>query len=189
MIEFYCELLKEDSVCIDAGANIGILSMYMSLTTKNSIYAFEPADTAFECLVRNKPQGTKVFKAALGKKIGLEKFVIPSQDDTMCTSIHNKTGIENFAPVLSLDHLFETGLFEKIDFLKIDCEGAEKEILEGLSDTNLGKVRKIALEFHKQYLSEEFSEELIIRMTRNNFKVFQLFMGDGNLRIYNFWKI
>ena len=61
--------------------------------------------------------------------------------------------------------------------------------MEGLSDTNLGKVRKIALEFHKQYLTEEFSEELITRMSRNNFRVFQLFLGDGNLRVYNFWKI
>lgn len=187
--ERYGCIIEEGDIVVDAGANVGVFSNYAYHKGASKIYAFEPADTAFECLVRNKPQGTKVFKAALGKKIGLEKFVIPSQDDTMCTSVHNKTGIENFAPVLSLDHLFETGLFEKIDFLKIDCEGAEKEIMEGLSDTNLGKVRKIALEFHKQYLSEEFSEELITRMTRNNFKVFQLLLGDGNLRIYNFWKI
>jgi len=187
--ERYGCVIEEGDIVVDAGANVGAFSNYAYHKGAKEIYAFEPADTAFECLVRNKPFGAKIFKAALGNKIGLGKFIIPSQDDTMSTSLHNVAGIENFAPVLSLNHLFETGLFNKIDFLKIDCEGAEKEIMAGLSDENLGKVKKIALEFHKNYLSEEFSEELITRMSRNNFRVFQLFIGDGNLRIYNFWKI
>jgi hypothetical protein len=106
----------------------------------------------------------------------------------MGASIYQKKGVINYSPILSMDYLFSTGVFDKIDFLKIDCEGAEKEIFEGLSDDNLKRIKKISLEFHKNLLSEEFSDELIRRMTRNDFKVFQMFIGNGDLRIYNFWK-
>ncbi len=52
MINFYKIILKEDSVCFDVGANIGIISMYLSLYTKEKIYAFEPIEENF--LLLNK---------------------------------------------------------------------------------------------------------------------------------------
>ena len=65
--------------------------------------------------------------------------------------------------------------------------------MEGLSDANLGKVRKIALEFHKQYLTEEFSEELVTRMSRNNFKVYHLHSNfcehtSGNVKLVHYFE-
>ncbi|MEN6294202.1 MAG: FkbM family methyltransferase, partial [Methanobacterium sp.] len=152
------------------------------------IFCFEPTDTAFECLVRNKPLNAHLFKSAVGNYDGLTTIALPSTDDTMGASIYKKDGIVNYAPIVTLDTLFKNGVFEKIDFLKIDCEGAEKEILEGISDENLKKVKKIALEYHTEILSEEYSESLIKRMSDNGFNFFQLFIGDGTLRVYNFWR-
>jgi hypothetical protein len=42
---------------------------------------------------------------------------------------------------------------EQIDFLKIDCEGAEGPILQSTPNSYLKRIRKIALEFH-DHLSE-----------------------------------
>ena len=77
---------------------------------------------------------------------------------------------------------------EKIDFLKIDCEGAELDVIDGISEENLAKISKIALEFHPRYLTEEDSQKILQRLTDAGFTSFQLFIDNGELRIYNFWR-
>jgi hypothetical protein len=44
------------------------------------------------------------------------------------------------------DVLAETG---KIDFLKVDCEGGEYQIFDGISKKSAGKIRKISMEYHE----------------------------------------
>ena len=41
----------------------------------------------------------------------------------------------------TMDYLFETGIIDKIDFLKIDIEGAEHQVFRGMSNENLGKIK------------------------------------------------
>ena len=75
-----------------------------------------------------------------------------------------------------------------IDFLKINCEGFEREILLGISENNLKRIKKISLKFHGNILTEGDSEEIMNRLTNSGFRSFQLFVGDGVYRIYNFWR-
>jgi hypothetical protein len=124
----------------------------------------------------------------VGDKEGFAKVFVDSTDNSMCATFTKEDSIAEFVPMTTLDALFSKGLFDKIDFLKIDAEGYENNILEGLSDSNLSKVRKIALEFHSKLLSDEVSQSIIDRMYKNGFKSFQLFIDDGVMRIYNFWK-
>lgn len=49
---------------------------------------------------------------------------------------------------ISLSDLFEEYGIERIDFLKIDCEGAEYDILYGSADKAIEKVQKISMEYH-----------------------------------------
>jgi hypothetical protein len=97
-------------------------------------------------------------------------------------------GISNYCPIVPVDFLFSQGVLERIDFLKIDCEGAELDVIDGISDENLGKISKIALEFHATHLTESDSEKIMQRLTDAGFKSFQLFIENGELRIYNFWR-
>jgi hypothetical protein len=106
----------------------------------------------------------------------------------MGASTGKDSEFSNYVPSITLDRLFEDKIVDKIDFLKIDCEGAEKKVLLGVSDQNLDKIRKISMEFHMSYLNESDSQDIINRLTAHGFRSFQLFLGDGTLRIYNFWK-
>jgi hypothetical protein len=106
----------------------------------------------------------------------------------MGASIKSDSQFSNYVPAVTIDSLFEENIIDRIDFLKIDCEGAEKQVLLGISDQNLSKVKKIALEFHLSHLTESDSMEIVERLTAQGFRSFQLFLGDGSLRIYNFWK-
>ena len=180
--------VENGDVVVDIGANIGAFANYAYHKGAEKIYCFEPADTAFECLVRNKPLNTETFKSAIGNKYGIIKITLPSADDTMSGSAFIDKGVSNYCPIVPVDFLFSQGVLEKIDFLKIDCEGAELDVLDGISDENLKKVSKIALEFHSNYLTEDDSEKIMQRLTGAGFRSFQLFLGNGELRIYNFWR-
>ena len=89
----------------------------------------------------------------------------------------------------TLDYLFETGVITKIDFLKMDIEGAEHHAFLGISDENLLKVRNVAMEYHHNLLGHnvELRESLIQRMTRLGFSNYTLFMGEHeNLQMLYF---
>lgn len=54
----------------------------------------------------------------------------------------------------TLDYLFEQNVFNNIDFLKVDVEGHEYEVFEGLSDENLSKIKNISVEIHGQHIKD-----------------------------------
>jgi hypothetical protein len=91
----------------------------------------------------------------------------------------------------TLDYLFEVGLIDKIDFLKVDIEGAEIKVFKGISDENLMKVKYIAMEYHHSHLgyNEELRNNFISRLNRLGFNSYILFLGDNNaLQLIYFWK-
>jgi FkbM family methyltransferase len=181
-------VIEKGDVVVDIGANVGVFSNAAYYKGASKVYSFEPTDAAYTCLIKNKPVNCQTFKMGVGDKEGFAKISVDSTDNTMCATFTKEDSITEFVPMTTLDALFSKGLFDRIDFLKIDAEGYEKNILEGLSDSNLSKVRKIALEFHSNLLSDEVSQSIIDRMYKNGFKSFQLFIDDGVMRIYNFWK-
>ena len=81
---------------------------------------------------------------------------------------------------ITLDSLFENGAVDKIDFLKIDVEGSELLVLDGLSDENLSKINKISMETDKQY------KEKILERT-NNFSSYY-FDGQANETTLYFYR-
>jgi len=91
----------------------------------------------------------------------------------------------------TLDYLFETGLVEKIDFLKVDIEGAEQHAFIGISDENLMKVKNISMEYHHAQFNhdEELRSNLISRLNKLGFNSYLLFCGsDKNLQLIYFWR-
>ena len=54
--------------------------------------------------------------------------------------------------------------FERCDFLKIDCEGAEYQIFANMTDETLKKIKRIAAEFHP--FNETWHTELMTRLDR-----------------------
>ena len=90
-----------------------------------------------------------------------------------------------------MNHFFDAGLFDEIDYMKIDAEGAEIEILSGITDQNLIKIKKIAIEFHNCFWEdgETKRQKIIDRFTQLNFKTYTLFMGNNDkLQMLYLWK-
>ena len=71
----------------------------------------------------------------------------------------------NFHNQYTLNYLFESGLIDRIDFLKVDIEGAEHAAFAGISDENLQKVKTIAMEYHhaQHNFDNSLREKLIVK--------------------------
>jgi FkbM family methyltransferase len=195
--ERYGCYIQEGDVVLDLGGNIGVFAYRAETRGASKVISFEPVTPTFNCLIKNRGAKTLVYKNAVGGKNGFATFRIPtdfthigggtSEDQDLSLNqreiIHSERVI-----IIGINEIFEN-LVEKIDFMKIDIEGGEVEVLENISDKNLKSLRCLAAEFHKTYDGfDKFQSDLVDRMVNLGFKYFVLYHGDGSLRTLNFWK-
>lgn len=124
-------LLPQDRrrVAIDVGANVGLWSRVMALDFEQ-VAAFEPMPEYSECLRRNAPTAQHEL-VALGAGPGralLANTTAGSCGDTRVVA--SETGLTQ---VEALDSFW----IDKVDLIKIDCEGYEQYVCEGARETLL----------------------------------------------------
>lgn len=142
------QYLDKNSVIFDIGANIGNHVVYWGkITNVKRIHAFEPINSVFKTLEENikinqledKVQlnmvgiGDKNCNASIGKNVwGCENTY---QIENLGITRLEEDGIGDI-PVISLDSYINSENFNdnKIDFLKIDVEGLEYEVIDGAKE-------------------------------------------------------
>jgi len=137
--------IKADSVFVDVGANIGY---YTCLAAKKifsgKVFAFEANEMAYKLLQRNVMINwpncpVLVENVAVGRTRGEVYFknykyrFVNSQILTGEEEGEINTGEIAKVPVIPLDEYFP--MDQKIDFLKVDVEGAELDVLRGAKIT------------------------------------------------------
>lgn len=143
--EFYAlkKLINGQGVIIDVGANIGLHCTYMSnlLHDGGSIHAFEPVPYTYrmlrETLALNQVDNVKGNMMALGSTQGcLEMNVFDEQYSAWNTFGHPE--FDDVKPravvdvqTTTLDAYCAENNITQVDFLKIDVEGYELEVLKG----------------------------------------------------------
>lgn len=124
-----------NDIVIDCGANMGLFSNWAASKNAKRVYSFEPGKTAFELLKENSQlyNNIDIFNCALGSNNYLCNYIECINIGGSHLSQYNLNKEAGFfdeykVPVIALDSLFQN---QKIDFIKIDCEGAEADILLG----------------------------------------------------------
>ena len=143
--------IKPDDVVVDIGANIGMFSRRAIERGAKKVYAYEPSNDAFKCLLLNV-DASKVesYKASISSHTGFTEMRVTEGSYPMASTDDPREllSIEN-VPCYTMDDLMNFDVLpSKIDFLKIDAEGGEIGIFEGLSAENLLNVDRIAMETH-----------------------------------------
>ena len=143
--------VEEGDVVVDIGGNLGLFSYYSLCKGAKQVYCFEPSPQCYNCIVENfNFINLIVEEAAVGSKDGNVIFNInpeSSINSSMFASDKNSQTIT--CKSINLNNYIKTNNIEKIDYLKIDCEGAEYEIIESLDEQYLiNNVSKICLEYH-----------------------------------------
>lgn len=124
------QYVKDGDVILDCGSHIGTHALWYAnkVGFNGKVLAFEANPKAFECLNYNC-KGLKnvvLFNKALGDKPGYVD-VVEVTDNYGMSFTKEGTSIE----LINIDSL----KLDKCNFIKIDCEGAEPNILEGAKET------------------------------------------------------
>ena len=147
---------------IDIGAGLGDFTLLVAKKFPlASVIAFEPNPEQFKLLKENIRQNNiknvKSYPIAIGTKKSylLHLFSFNVHSSTVKTNKSKKVIKVNG---IRLDK-FINGT---VDLLKIDCEGAEIDILKSISDNKMGLVKRIIIEYHNNIIQNEDKKILTI---------------------------
>ena len=159
--EPYKQTLPENALVIDCGAHIGLSILYIKKICPSAhIIAYEPDAKNFELLQKNvsshQLQNVELKNEAVWKEDTFLNFV---QDGNMSSKIVQSAGV---TAVKVKAAKLKSIIDRKIDFLKIDIEGAEYVVIRDIAD-NLHFVTNLFIEYHGKFQqSNELSEIIAI---------------------------
>ena len=135
---------------IDAGANIGLASIYFSQKFPNAkVIAIEPDKGNFDLLERNTSSWENIKPLNMGLW-NTDTHVEIINSDAIKNSfmvIESGEAIDAI-PAISLKSILLQNQWETLDILKMDIEGSEKEVFEKNTDYWLPKTKILFVEPH-----------------------------------------
>jgi FkbM family methyltransferase len=144
---------KYDTV-IDIGAYIGDFSLYAASVWKaKKVFSFEPSPNSFSELKKNiglnKLEHTVFpFSEAIDKQNGIRDLYVSNEYGAI-NSLYSSDSLEKVSvKCITLKDIIEKNDIHFVDYLKLDCEGAEWEILNNLDSETARKIKVIGMEFH-----------------------------------------
>lgn len=178
--------MKEGMVVVDVGAHIGYYTLIAAklVDAKGRVYAFEPEPYNYRLLMRNiyenRYKNVVATQKAVANKEQKEALFLNTKDfGSHSLSRNNVPELGNSVEVESttLDRFFEKNVGNfKVDFVKMDTQGAEGLVVEGMSiiiekNSNL----KIMMEFWPSGLVNMGTEpkQLLVKLRNYGF-TFQL---------------
>lgn len=180
--------LPEGSVFVDVGANIGLWSLYVAGQSKTTVYAIEPVPSNVEQLRKNialnQYGNIHVIPMALWNK-PQKDLPLFLGDNLAMSSAKQPFSQQVTVPADTLDNLVETYRIPNITLLKLDVEGAEKEVLEGSVKTLHSMRPNIIFEAWNQDILQELTAFLspfgysFSQMDQTNYFAKQSFQPSG----------
>jgi FkbM family methyltransferase len=162
-IAFLRRSLKPGDIFLDVGANGGIYSVIAAkqVGPQGHVYAFEPGERELALLRHNielnNLTNVTVMECAVSNKSGIAKFAVVKDGALNSLAALNRTEqqIEYWKTVTttSLDDFLSKYAISKVDFIKIDVEGAEKLVLDGAKKL-LGSNHRVTILFEASDYNE-----------------------------------
>jgi FkbM family methyltransferase len=171
--------LQKGGVFFDIGANIGCHSLIAAekVGENGQIHAFEAISKTYKKLQANiELNGFKNIhtnQVAVYNKSATLDFYIANDDNLGMSSLYQRKDIStNLEQVeaITLDSYVQNNRIEKIDFIKIDIEGAELSAIQGMQET---------LRHFKPNLLIEISEEIIHETNQSSLGIISLLQQLG----------
>ena len=183
--DYNYDLEQAPKIIIDAGANIGLASIYFTNKYSSAkIIAIELSPTNFQVLAKN----TDLYKNIEAINAGLWPVnqALKFKEEGFSPwgyKVNNKLeGNSISIDSITIPDIIEKYNISRIDLLKIDIEGAEVELFSENYESWLPKVKYIIVEFHDRWKSESSST---VRHTLDKFNFKDLGMVGENVVFIN----
>jgi FkbM family methyltransferase len=156
-------------VAVDVGAHIGLVSRQLA-DQFGHVWAFEPIPENYECLVANtQGRGVDLFNMALGNRRGQVTLNCRGKKSVSWTSsLVPDDGTDRARQCVVSCMPLDAWEFDKygVDFIKIDVEGWEHEVIKGAAATirRWHPVLMIEEKFDKNFLATKHLQKLGYRM-------------------------
>ena len=158
--------IEPGDIVVDIGAYIGPFSIYAA-SLGGKVYAYEPCLENFELLKKNielnKADVAAFRNGVMGKSGKMELCIREGYNYGASNFYHPEWVNRQTVQCITLQDIMKDDNLEHIDFLKMDCEGAEVEILENFP---LEKINKISLEYHGNN-----NRDKILEILKNKFEI------------------
>ena len=173
----------EDASCIfDIGANIGVFVLFAKIRNPRAVvHAFEPIPETCDVLRRNvelhRLMDVHLYNCAIGSQAAERRTfayypnmagnstATPEVKAPQLQILEGQLGKDltdflfrsetRYASVQTLSEVLEKQNIPAIDFLKIDVEGDELAVLQGIEGKHYSKIRKLIIEAHTPHLADE----------------------------------
>ena len=165
---------KADGVVLDIGANVGYSSVvYSDFFSKSTVYAFEPYPKNIYYLTKNTSGlNVNIINKGLSDKPKKMKFGLPSRDaeskntGRITTNFDVWDGVIDVVAVdvMSGDQFIAERHLSNVIFIKIDVEGMEALVIEGLQSEILKNKPVICVELNGTYVN---SDDKILKVLQN----------------------
>jgi FkbM family methyltransferase len=118
------------------------------------VVAVEPAPDTVELLrenlLLNHAEHVELVQRAIGARSGSVILNLGERGAMMnSTTVSNATGCGIRVSMITLAELFESAHIAHCDYLKMDCEGGEYEILTAAPDSTLQRISRMVIEYHE----------------------------------------
>lgn len=190
---FYENLLREDYLrhgvnlnpgdsVIDIGANIGSFTVLAAIKVgpKGKVYSFEPDPAVYERLLKNVEMNGLKNVHAFNYAVGGEDTTVPFRvfRKSAYNSIVSKVGDRPESAVArtfdvkvrDIRSILDEYAADTLKLLKVDCEGAEYDILKRLDPPRAARIEQVTMEEHE--IPDQAQSYIRERLTELGFAVY-----------------
>ncbi len=187
LTKIFLASLKPGMVVYDVGAHFGYFSLLARhlVGTKGHVHAFEPTPSTFQILTKNLSNYSNVTLNNCGawskadelvlKDFGLKFAAYNSlSDPRISLATQNLQGIvEHKIPTVALDD-YAKGAAARPDFIKIDAENAEYQILQGMTAILSHDRPLLSLEMGDSADNPQHSQTLVQYLIQRDYQPYEL---------------
>ncbi len=134
-VRFVRDLLRPGGRAVDIGANYGVYALALARAAgpAGRVWAFEPTPQTADCLDQSLAQGglsqLRLLRSAVSDRSGTARLKVGAQSELNALAAEGPDTIP--VPTATLDELAGEHAWKDIDFVKIDAEGHESQVIAG----------------------------------------------------------
>jgi len=167
----------EKATVIDIGGHFGYFALFAAtnLAEQGRVITVEPALQNFEKLNRNLAENglqnkVSALHRAIAPSSGEKKLFLGNSENNTLIPLKEQAPWE-LTQAITLAELLGQTQVGMVDFLKMDCEGAEYDILFGADRVILDQIQTISLEFHDLKSTAKNGLKLAQHLKTNGFNI------------------